>query len=66
MTKSDVIRFFKTQQSAAEALSSAGFPISQAAISKWQEQIPPLWQYRFERITGGVLKAADLPVKVAA
>ena len=59
MTKSDVLNFFKTQQGVAKAMTNAGFPISQAAVSKWPETIPPLRAYQIERITKGELKADD-------
>ena len=59
MKKSDVLNFFRTQQKVAAALSEAGFPISQAAVSKWGEHVPPLRAYQLERITNGQLKADD-------
>ncbi len=59
MTKSDVLNFFQTQQKVAAALSEAGFPISQAAVSKWGEHVPPLRAYQLERITNGKLTADD-------
>ncbi|AYV12347.1 Cro/CI family transcriptional regulator [Shewanella algae] len=59
MKKSDVLHFFQTQQKVAAALSEAGFPISQAAVSKWGEHVPPLRAYQLERITNGQLKADD-------
>ena len=59
MTKSDVLNVFKTQQGVAQALTKAGFPISQAAVSKWPEVIPQLRAFQIERITKGELKADD-------
>ncbi|GAB1072637.1 Cro/CI family transcriptional regulator [Shewanella algae] len=59
MTKTDVLNFFQTQIKVAAALTDAGFPISQAAVSKWGDSVPPLRAYQLERITNGQLKADD-------
>ncbi|GAB1141637.1 MAG: Cro/CI family transcriptional regulator [Shewanella algae] len=59
MIKIDVLKYFRTQQKVAAALSEAGFPISQAAVSKWGDNVPPLRAYQLERITNGQLKADD-------
>lgn len=60
MLKNDVLKIFKTQRGIAKALTAAGFPISQAAVSKWGDNVPPLRAYQLERITNGELKA-DVP-----
>ncbi|GAB1059901.1 MULTISPECIES: Cro/CI family transcriptional regulator [Shewanella] len=59
MKKSDVLNFFQTQQKVAASLTEAGFPISQAAVSKWGDNVPPLRAYQLERITNGKLMADD-------
>jgi len=63
MTKTDVIRYFKTQEEVAKCLTEAGYEISQAAVSQWKERIPPLRAFQLERITNGKLKA-DQPSSV--
>lgn len=50
--KSHVLAFFGTQRKVAELLN-----ISSVAVSKWDEEIPPLRAYQIERITNGALKA---------
>ena len=52
MKKYDAIKRFGTQSKSAEDLN-----VSQAAISKWPEDIPPLRAYQIEQLTQGALKA---------
>lgn len=47
MLKSDVLAHFGSQQKLADALTQAGFPISQRAISGWPERVP---QHRAQQI----------------
>lgn len=54
MKKVDAIRYYGTQRKLADALG-----ISQAAISKWPDDVPLLRQYQIERLTGGALKVQD-------
>ena len=54
MKKDEVLAYFGTQVQLAKALG-----ISQAAISKWPDQVPMLRQYQIERLTGGALKVQD-------
>ena len=51
MTKDEAIAYYGTQVQLAKALG-----ITQAAVSKWPEQVPLLRQYELERLTGGALK----------
>lgn len=52
MRKIDAVRFFGTQTELAKALG-----ISQAAVSKWPEQVPELQAYKLQVITAGKLQA---------
>ncbi len=52
MKKEQVLRFFGKQKDVARALG-----ISQVAVSKWGEEIPPLRAYQLEQLTKGKLKA---------
>ena len=53
MTYDDILRVYKTQQKAAEALG-----ISQPTISGWKRNgIPELRQFQIQAITRGRLKA---------
>lgn len=54
MKPQDVIKHFKTQRAAAEALG-----IGQSAVANWvmRDKIPSLSQLRIEVATGGKLKA---------
>lgn len=52
MKKSDAIKHFGSQTRLAEAIN-----VSQAAISKWPEDVPELRAYQIEHLTGGELKA---------
>lgn len=47
MLKSDVLAHFGSQQKLADALTEAGFPISQRAVSGWPELVP---QHRAQQI----------------
>ena len=51
MTKDEALAYYGTQVKLAKALG-----ITQAAVSKWPEQVPLLRQYELERLTGGALK----------
>lgn len=55
MKKQDVIDFFGTQAAVAEALTSAGYRISQPAVSKWGDVVPEIQARRLSKITGGAL-----------
>jgi len=53
MTYDDILRVYKTQQKAAEALG-----ISQPTISGWKRNgVPELRQFQIQAITRGRLKA---------
>ncbi|MGB0662808.1 MAG: Cro/CI family transcriptional regulator [Pontibacterium sp.] len=56
MKKSTVIEYFGSQYRLAKALTDAGFPISQPAVSSWPDEIPEKRAYQLERITKGALK----------
>lgn len=55
MNKSDAISHFKTQTALARALSDAGYPITQPAVSKWGEVVPEVPARILAEITGGAL-----------
>lgn len=57
MKKSNVIEHFGSQYRVAKALTDAGYPITQPAVSSWPETIPEKRAYQLERITNGELKA---------
>jgi len=40
MRKTDVLTHFGSQQKVADALTAAGFPISQTGVSAWPEIVP--------------------------
>ncbi len=52
MNKKSAINHFGTQKKLASALG-----ISQAAISKWPENIPPLRAFQIEQLMNGQLRA---------
>lgn len=56
MKKSDVLQHFKQGKVLAEKLG-----ISEAAVSQWGEDVPPVRQYQIEVITKGALKASQPP-----
>lgn len=56
MRKTDVISHFGTQQKVAEAMTAAGFPISQRGVSGWPDPIPLERAVIIERITKGTKK----------
>lgn len=60
MKKIDVLNHFGSQADVASALTAGGYPISQPAICKWPEDVPPLRAFQIERITNGKL-SAELP-----
>lgn len=60
MKKSDVLKYFGSQADVAQALTNGGYPISQPAICKWPDDVPPLRAFQIERITNGEL-TAELP-----
>ncbi len=51
MTKSSVIKYFKSTTATARFLN-----ISQAAVSKWPEIIPEKQAMRLDRLTNGALE----------
>lgn len=51
MKKSAAIDYFGSQAKLADAIG-----VSQAAISKWPEDVPELRAYQIERLTQGALK----------
>ena len=57
MKKADAIAHFGSKVKLAIALG-----VSQAAISKWPDDVPELRAYQIERLTGGELKAIWLPL----
>mgnify|MGYP002818255997 CR=1 FL=1 len=59
MKKSDVIQHFGSQAEIANAMTIAGYPISQPAVSKWPELVPPLRAFQLERMTSGALVAEE-------
>ncbi len=56
MKKSEAIAYFGSQSLLADAIG-----VSQAAISKWPDEVPELRAYQIERLTNGELKAPSLP-----
>lgn len=52
MKKKDAVDYFGAPSKLAKALS-----ISQAAISQWPDDVPPLRAFQLEIITEGALKA---------
>jgi DNA-binding transcriptional regulator YdaS (Cro superfamily) len=58
MKKAAAIGHFGSQVKLAAAIG-----VSQAAISKWPEDVPELRAYQIERLTGGKLKACPLSLK---
>lgn len=57
MKKAAAIDHFGSQVKLAAAIG-----VSQAAISKWPVDVPELRAYQIERLTGGELKATELPL----
>ena len=51
MKKRDVLTVFITQKNVAKALSEKGYPISQAAVSKWPDRVPEIAARRLAEIT---------------
>lgn len=56
MRKIDVMEHFGTQQRVADALTAAGFRISQRGVSGWGELVPLDRAVQIERITNRKLK----------
>lgn len=56
MRKTDVLSHFGTQQRVAEALTAAGYRISQRGVSGWGEIIPLSRAVVVEKVTKGKLK----------
>jgi len=54
MKTSEVISHYGSQRAAAEALHEC----TQAAVSQWKDEPPPLRQLEIEHQTGGVLVAS--------
>lgn len=61
MKTTDAIRHF----GGATALSRA-LGIRREAIYQWGPEVPPRRAYELERITGGLLKAPELPQQAPA
>lgn len=61
MKPQDVIKHYKTQKAAADALG-----IGQSAVANWvmRDKIPDLSQLRIEVATGGKLKADKAILKI--
>jgi len=57
MTKDDAVKFYGSQTKLAQVLN-----IKPSAISQWGEDVPELRAYQIERLTGGELKATELPL----
>lgn len=57
MKTKDAISHFGNKLKLAEALS-----VTKSAISQWGEDVPELRAYQIERLTGGELKASELPL----
>lgn len=55
MKKSAVLDHFHTQSAVAQALTAAGYRISQPAVSKWGDLVPEIQARRLAKITGGKL-----------
>ncbi|MCU8015884.1 Cro/CI family transcriptional regulator [Shewanella sp. SM72] len=55
MKKADAIAHFGSQVKLATAVG-----VSQAAISKWPDDVPELRAFQIERLTDGQLKATAL------
>lgn len=51
MRKADVLDHFGTQQRVADALTAAGFPISQRGVSGWPDLVPLDRATQLEHIT---------------
>jgi hypothetical protein len=56
MRKTDVLSHFGTQQKVAEALTAAGYRISQRGVSGWGDIIPLNRAVIVQKITRGKLK----------
>lgn len=56
MRKAEVLSHFRTQQKVAEALTAAGFRISQRGVSGWGDKIPLDRAVQIEKVTRGKLK----------
>lgn len=56
MHKTDVIAHYGSQQKTADALTQAGFPISQRGVSGWPDPIPLDWATVIEKITNKKFK----------
>ncbi len=55
MQKNQVLKYFGTQEKTAQALN-----ISQASVSRWADEVPPLRAFEIERLTNGALKVDDV------
>ena len=55
MKKTDVLVYFETQKAISEALTQAGYRISQPAVSKWGETVPEIPARILSDITKGKL-----------
>ncbi|MEN8616675.1 Cro/CI family transcriptional regulator [Shewanella baltica] len=57
MKTKDAISHFGNKLKLAEALN-----VTKSAISQWGDDVPELRAYQIERLTGGELKATELPL----
>lgn len=55
MKKADAIQYFGSQAALGKAVG-----VSQAAISKWPDDVPKLRAYQIESLTNGELKAEEV------
>jgi len=55
MEKTAAISHFKTQSAIARALTNAGYPITQPAVSKWGAMVPEIPARLLAEISGGRL-----------
>jgi len=66
MEKSAAIEYFKTQSAIARALTGAGYPITQPAISKWGPVVPEIPARLLAEISGGHLAFDEAVYRKAA
>ncbi|MDT3321932.1 Cro/CI family transcriptional regulator [Shewanella sp. SP1S2-4] len=57
MKTKDAISHFGNKLKLAEALN-----VTKSAISQWGDDVPELRAYQIERLTGGELRATELPL----
>ena len=57
MTKSDVIEYYGTARELVRVLSETPWPLTEQAVSGWDEVIPWGRAYQIESVTHGELRA---------